>query len=574
MNHWDWLVIIVYIIILIGIALYLTRYQRDITDYYLAGKKVKWWQSGLSTMATQLSAISFVSAPAFVALKQGGGLKWLCYEFGVPLALVLVMAIIIPTLHRGKFISIYEYLEVRYDQNTRTLVSILFQIGRGLATAVAVLAGGIILSTALSISTTSAIILIGVVTIIYDVLGGIRIVILSDVLQMMIILVGIIVCGVAALYLVGWEASWAALSPERFKILDFKHWGISPEGQYSFWPMLIGGFFLYASYYGCDQSQVQRELTVRTVDGVRKSLLVNAFGRFPVVLMYCMLGVFIGAAIASPESLMHMASVLNVDAATISQQLQNDPDRMVPMFILSYLPHGLIGFIFVAIMSALMSSLDSGLNSLSAVTIRDIYQKYVKRDGTERHYLFASKICTFLWGLFCVLTAIAFIHTGEATRQTTLVLINAVGSLLYGPILAAFLLGMLTRWASARTVKLGILAGILVNVHLWIFTPISWLWWNVTGFIAVFAIAFAFSIRRITKKEAIARGIEFDKEEGAEEGEDGTGEPEGKEKGKGRDEKEEGEGVTSKIKWPTIYIMVGLYTLLIIAVSYFIEKLT
>ena len=133
------------------------------------------------------------------------------------------MAIIIPILHRGKFISIYEYLEARFDGSTRTMVSVLFQIGRGLATAVAVLAGGIILSTALSISTTSAIILIGVVTIIYDVLGGIRIVILSDVLQMMIILVGIIVCGGAALYLVGWEPAWATMDPERFKILDFKH---------------------------------------------------------------------------------------------------------------------------------------------------------------------------------------------------------------------------------------------------------------------------------------------------------------------------------------------------------------
>ncbi|MFQ5772427.1 MAG: sodium/solute symporter [bacterium] len=475
----DWLVIIAYMILIVGIALYLTRSQHDLEDYYLAGKTVKWWQSGTSTMATQLSAVSFVSAPAFVALKDGGGLKWLCYEFGIPLALILVMAIIIPTFHRRNYISIYEYLEERFDSGTRTLVSLLFQLGRGLATAVAVLAGGLILSTALAISTTSAIILIGVVTVIYDVLGGIRVVILSDVLQMMIIVVGIVICGGVALYLVGWNTGITSLAQERFQILDFKHWGVSAEGSYAFWPMLIGGIFLYASYYGCDQSQVQRELTVGNVDNVRKSLLVNVFGRFPLVLLYCFMGIFIGAVLASPGALSHVASVMNLDVSTVNQMLQKDPDRMVPIFIFSYLPPGIIGFIFVAIMAALMSSLDSGLNSLSAVTMRDFYQKYIKPDANPKYYLRTSKIITLFWGIFCLTAAVFLANSGGATQHTTIVLINAVGSLLYGPILAAFLLGMLTKWSTATGVKMGIAAGILVNIYLWIFTPVSWLWWNV-----------------------------------------------------------------------------------------------
>ena len=155
MNYLDWLVILIYIIIVIGIAILIMRTQRDTEDYYLAGRRIKWWQSGASTMATQLSAISFVSAPAFVAVKEGGGLKWLCYEFGVPLALILVMAVIIPILHQHHYVSIYEYLERRFDSGTRSLVSLFFQVGRALATAVAVLAGGLILSTALSISSHS-----------------------------------------------------------------------------------------------------------------------------------------------------------------------------------------------------------------------------------------------------------------------------------------------------------------------------------------------------------------------------------------------------------------------------------
>jgi len=489
LNFLDWGVIFFYVAVIIGAGFSFARTQKTIQDYYLGGRNVLWWQSGLSTMATQLGAISFVSAPAFVAVKEGGGLKWLAYEFGVPLALILVMAVLLPTFHRAGVISIYEYLESRFDEGTRTLVSLFFQIGRGLATAVAVLAGGLILSTAFGISTASAIIAVGVITILYDVLGGIRVVIFTDVIQMAIILVGILLCGGVALSLVGWSGAWASLEPERLQILDFSRAGLTAEGTYAFWPMIIGGFFLYASYYGCDQSQVQRELTVGSIDNVRKSLLVNAFGRFPIVLLYCVMGVFVGAAVAEPSFLERAGDTLGLGKDGVRAALTRDPDRLVPMFIMTYLPHGLIGFIFVAILSALMSSLDSALNSMSAVTVRDFYQRYWKKDGDERHYLVASKICTMFWGVFCVGFALLFAASPEATRQTTIVLINAIGSLLYGPILATFILGMTTRWAAPRGTKIGVVAGVGLNLVLWQWTPVSWLWWNFTGFAATVLVA-------------------------------------------------------------------------------------
>jgi SSS family transporter len=540
MNFLDWGVIAIYLVMIVGAGAIVGRSQSTISDYYLAGRTVRWWQSGLSTMATQLGAISFVSAPAFVVLKEHGGLKWLAYEFGVPLALILVMAIIIPLYHRSGVISIYEYLEDRFDEGTRAIVSVLFQIGRGLATAVSVLAGGLVLSTALGISTPAAIIGIGAVTIVYDVLGGIRIVILSDVIQMLIIFAGIVACGGVALYLAGWGPAWAALEPERLRILDFRQWGLTPEGAYAFWPMTIGGFFLYASYYGCDQSQVQRELTVGNVDNVRKSLLVNALGRFPVVLSYVLMGVFVGAVVAAPLFPEDAARAIGSSPDSLSAALQRDPDRMVPMFILTYLPHGLIGFIFVAILSALMSSLDSALNSMSAVTIRDFYQRYWKRDAVERHYLLASKLCTLIWGIFCVGFALLFAATPEATRQTTIVLINAIGSVLYGPILAAFLLGMLTRWAGPSGVKRGVVAGVILNLALWQFTEISWLWWNLTGFAGTVLVAAALS----GWEEAPARKVSL-------------GPPE-----------------ASRFNWPMIYVWIAVYFLLIVGLCRIIETTT
>ncbi len=501
----DWIVISIYFAALLWFAWYLGRGQRTAGSYYLADRKIPWWQSGFSTMATQLGAISFVSAPAFVAMKEGGGLKWLGYELGVPIGILIVMLFILPILHSRQYISIYEYLEERFDSGTRTLVSILFQLGRGLATAVTVLAGGLIISTAIpSLTTLEAILVIGAITVLYDMMGGIKVVIVSDFLQMMIIIVGIAVCGYAAFSLVGWHTTWATISPERLKILDFSNWGVVKGQDYGFWPLLFGGIFLYASYYGTDQSQVQRELSVGGVRDVRRSLILNAFGRFPVVLSYCLMGVFVGAVFLKPDTLSTIAHALGSDAASIQQALSKSPDRMVPMFILTFLPVGVVGFLFVAILSAMMSSLDSAINSLSAVTMRDFYKRFLKPEASDRHYLLISKFFTVMWGAFCVVAAALFAIAPDATRETTIVLINAVGSLLYGPILAAFLLGILTKRVQAGAVKLGVVAGITGNVLLWRFTPISWLWWNVAGFIVSWTVAYAASYVSVSE-QAIAR---------------------------------------------------------------------
>ncbi|MFQ5875059.1 MAG: sodium/solute symporter, partial [Dehalococcoidia bacterium] len=419
MNLVDWAVIVGYSLVLLGMGYFISKRQRNLQDYYLGGRNVKWWHAGLSTMATQLGAISFISAPAFVALKGGGGLKWLEYEFGVPLAMIFLMVFIIPVYHRARVTSIYEYLESRFDSTTRAFVSLLFQISRGLATAVAVLAIGIVISTALGLPLWIAILAIGAVTIIYDAMGGIRVVILSDVIQMLVILVGVVVVSAVAYSMAGgWGEILRTFDPTRLRVLDFAGLGWGRTQEYSFWPMVLGGFFLYASYYGCDQSQVQRELSVGHLDGVRRSLLFNAVGRFPMVVLYCFMGVFIGAfAIGNPEFL--------------SQIPANEPDRLVPLFVLTYLPHGVIGFIFVAILAASMSSLDSALNSMSAALNRDLYQRYLKPEANEAHYMFVSKLFTIFWGIFVI--AFAFVFAG--TQRTTIEAINMVGSILYGPIL-------------------------------------------------------------------------------------------------------------------------------------------
>lgn len=486
MELFDFLLVGIYVAFLIGMGIYLNRRQESPEDYYVGGRTVPWWASGTSTMATQLGTISFVSAPAFVALKDvkdGGGLGWLAYEFGVPLALIFIMIYLIPIYHRARVISIYEYLKKRFDPTTQVYVALLFQISRGLATGVAVYTIGFVVAIFFGEVDPSRVwpyvIAIGVVTIIYDALGGIRAVIWSDVVQMVILVLGIFILTIEAYTEVGGFVPLLkvyTVDPERFRILQFS-WGYGSGDQYAFWPMLIGGFFLYIAYYGCDQSQVQRELSVGSVDNVKRSLMLNAIGRFPVVFFYCLMGLFIGSFALLRPGFKEMIPA-------------DHPDWMVPLFIVTYLPTGLVGLMFIAVLAAAMSSLDSALNSMSASSMRDIYVPYVRPHASDRHYLLMSKLFTVAWGIF----TIAFAFVVPFISDTVIEAINKVGSLLYGPIFAAFFLGIFIRWATPLGVKLGVTVGIGVNLYLWLGVPaLSWLWWNVIGMVVAVLTGLAVS---------------------------------------------------------------------------------
>jgi SSS family solute:Na+ symporter len=504
MTFYDFAIVAVYVAFLLGMSIYFNRRQENLEDYYVGGRSVRWWASGLSTMATQLGTISFVSAPAFVGLKSvhdGGGLGWLAYEFGVPLAMVFIMVFLLPIYYRARVISIYEYMEKRFDSSTRVYVSLLFQLSRGLATGVAIYTIGFVVAIFFGQADPKRVwpyvIAIGVITIIYDAVGGIRTVIWSDVIQMGVLLVGIFVLLAEAYMDVGGLGPMLgayAHNALRFRILDF-HWGYGSGQDYAFWPMLLGGFFLYISYYGCDQSQMQRVISVASLDDARRSLLLNAFGRFPVVFLYCFMGLVLGGFTLLTPSF-H------------SQIPPGHPDWMVPLFIVHYLPPGLVGFVFVAILAAAMSSLDSALNSMSAATVRDLYQPYVRPQASERHYLIVSKLFTVFWGIF----TIAFAFVVPAISETVIEAINKVGSLLYGPIFAAFFLGILTHWATSKGVKAGVSAGIAMNLSFWMCVPkLSWLWWNAIGM--VFALLTAFVVSKLFP--ASKRAVELSAEEPA-----------------------------------------------------------
>jgi SSS family solute:Na+ symporter len=467
MTYLDWSIIALYAGGMVALGWWVGRRQKTSEDYYLAGRRLGWFPIGVSTMATQLSAVSFLSAPAFVGLRPGGGLIWLGYELAVPLAMVLLMGVLYPVFRSLRVVSVYETLEHRYDVRVRVLVSLVFQISRGLATGVTIYAAAIVVAVSTSIPLWVTIVLIGVVAIVYELFGGIHIDILSDTIQMIVLFVGILIVGASALHMVGgWAAVTELVAPERFKALDFTAHGLGDGNDFGFWPLLIGGFFLYLSYYGSDQSQVQRGLSARSLDACKGSLLFNGFFRFPVVLVYCTVGLILGAFVSANPSFSSLLPEGNVD-------------YMVPIFIREMLPPGVVGFVFIAIMAAAMSSLDSSINSLSAASLEDVYKKLVRRAPSAVEEMRLSKAFTLLWGVFCV----GFAFKVGSISPTVLESINKIGSTFYGPIFAVFLLGIVTRRARSVGAMAGLAGGVALNLSLWVFAPsVSWLWWNAFGF--------------------------------------------------------------------------------------------
>ncbi|MCD4692697.1 MAG: hypothetical protein K8R79_07280, partial [Calditrichales bacterium] len=376
MNIVDWGIVAVYILLLISVSYRVGKEFKNDRDYYLGGKKVHWFPVGISTMATQLSTNSMLGAPPFVAFSVGGGLVWLQYELSVPLAMIVVMVFLIPFFRKAKVISIYEYLELRLGPKTRTSLSIIFQFFVAFGTGVTIYGISLVLQTVLDIPFAAAVLLLGVVTVIYDTLGGMKSVILSDVMQMTILVLGIIFISYYAVSLTGGlDAVFKNFDPQRLRAIDFSGNGLGDNATFSFLPMLFGGLFLYVSYYGCNQTQAQRQLSTKNLDDTYMSLFLNGVLRFPIVLGYTFLGVAIGAFAVVNEKFISMLPTHESFVNGVIQQAPNY-NTAVPVFVLNYLPHGIIGLIIVALFAAAMSSLDSTLNSLSATTVHDVLGRH------------------------------------------------------------------------------------------------------------------------------------------------------------------------------------------------------
>lgn len=464
MNYFDYAIITLYFIGLLYMG-YSFKQQSSKQDYFLGGRSMGWKPLSLSIMATQLSAISFVSAPAFVGLREGGGLIWLSYELALPLAMLLLLWNLLPALHRSGVVSVYDYLEKRFDRSSRLLISAVFQISRSFATGIMIYAVSIILQGTIGLALWQSLLLIGVITIIYSLQGGMKAVVYGDAIQMVIIILGTAACLRFGLYHIGgWDAFTQAVDPERLKAIDFSSTGFDGQG-FGFWPMVIGGLVLYASYYECDQSEAQRSLSAKNTTDLKKMIMTASLVRFPITILYCTAGLVIGTfALNTPTFLAQIPA--------------DSPDWMMPLFIVNYMPNGLIGLLLVAILAAAMSSLSSAINSLSAVTLED-FCRYTGKSFKDDEYVVYARYAGVFWGSVTLLLSF---FAGDIA-PTVIEAINKIGSVFYGPVLACFLLGFADKRIFAIHINVGLIVGVFTNIVCWLFIPeVFWFWWNAIGF--------------------------------------------------------------------------------------------
>lgn len=476
MTAFDLGIVAAYLLGVLALSAWVASSQRSVEDYFVAGRRLPWWALAVSTAATQSSANSFIGIPAFVALVPGGGLTWLQYELAVPLAIGVVMALFTPALRGRGVVSVYEYLEWRFDRATRLLLSAVFLVSRSAATGVALYAAALVVEVITGLPLAACVLLTGALTVVYDAMGGMRAVVWTDTVQMALMVAGIGICTWQALELVGgWHSAWAAMEPLRLRALDLAP-GVGDGSRAPLWGLVVGGFVLYVAYYGVDQTQVQRQLSASSVTQARAVLAANAIGRFPLTLAYVAMGVAIGAAYA-------------YDATLQAAIPPGRWDALVPRFIELHVPSGLRGLLVAAILAAAMSSLDSALNGLSAATMRD----FIEPRLDPRHRLLAARATTLTWGAVIIAVALHAGDLGSSVVET----INRVGAMFYGPLLAAFGCAILDRRATGAGVRWGVAVGLGVNGVLWLAAgpALFWMWWNVSG-LAAAALTSALVSRR------------------------------------------------------------------------------
>jgi Na+/proline symporter len=539
----DWIVFVAWLVSLVSYGLYRGRGSNTVDKYLLAGKSMPWYAMGLSILATQASAVTFISTTG-----QGyvDGMRFAEFYFGLPIAMVILSATAVPIFHRAKVYTAYEYLEKRFDSKTRALASIIFLVQRGLAAGIGLYAPAVALSDVLGWSDRWITVVIGALVVIYTATGGIKALTWADVQQMTMIFVALVVSLFVVLHALPHNVSFfdavhLAGAAGRLNIVDL-HFDLN--NRYNLWSGLIGGGFLALAYFGCDQSQVQRYLTGKSIAQSRLSLLFNAVVKIPMQLFILFIGamVFVLSLFAPSPMIFHPLEAAEAaksaswqpvqegyqkafeerrqaayrlahatgnpaalsdfrqaqsaftgsrqQALDIVQKLHggekfDDTNYIFLSFIKRYLPVGLIGLLIGVIFSASMGSTSGEINSLATVSVVDIYARYIARDRCDRHYLIASRVLTAFWGAF----AVAFAALGSRGFGALIERVNIVGSLFYGGLLGVFVLAFFCKRVGGTAAFWGVLAGEAAIFAAALFTNVSFLWYNVIGSVVVVAVA-------------------------------------------------------------------------------------
>ena len=545
MHLLDWAIIAAYLVYVVWHGLLMTRGTGNAEGYFLAGRNLPWWAVGLSVMATQMSAITLVGTTGQAYVD---GTRFIQFYYGLPLAMVILCVTAVPFFYRARVFTAYEYLEQRFDAKTRTLASFCFLVSRGLGAGVIIAAPSVILAIVLGWHEVVTIFAIGLTTTVYTMSGGVQAVTWTDVKQMVVIIGGIILCVVITISqfpdgVTLSDGLFIAGAAGKLETIDFS---FDLQERYTVWSGLFAALFLFLAYFGCDQSQVQRYLTSRSVDEGRTSLLMSAILKIPLQFLILLVGVLIfvfynfqappvafntvesdRAAAAKPEefarienqfSAAHAArreaafalasgekqsadpalralyaeSNQNFDrsrraagefiASTNQLAAFNDVNYVFPQYILANMPIGIVGLIIAAIMAAAMSSVAAELNSLATASTIDFYERHLRPASSQAEMVRFGRFATLLWGVFACIVATFATNLGSLIE-----VVNRFGSFFYGSLLGVFVLAFGVPRATGTGAFYGLIGGMVAVWMASIYTDIAFLWFNVVG--CVFTVA-------------------------------------------------------------------------------------
>lgn len=555
----DWIIMLGTLFFIVSYGVWKTRGSKNIEGYLLGGKASNWWTIGLSVMATQASAITFLSTPGQAYME---GMGFVQFYFGLPLAMIVISTVFIPLYFKLKVYTAYEFLESRFDNKTRLLTASLFLLQRGLAAGITIYAPAIILSQIIGWNLNFTILFIGALVIIYTVSGGTKAVSQTHKHQMAVIFLGMfIACG----FLIAYLTNFLSLSNGieiagvmgKMEVID---WDFDPGSRYNIWSGILGGFFLQLSYFGTDQSQVQRYLSGRSIRESRLGLMFNGLMKIPMQFFILFVGILVFLfyqfvmpplhfnqinieqvkqseyaaqyheleikqkmvfeekqklieqypTTTQPEQLKKQIQNYHIQERALMQDSKNlikkanpkavteDDDYIFITFVVNFLPIGIIGLLLAVIFSAAMSSTSAELNALASTTTVDLYKRNIKKDGDEKHYLNRSKLFTLFFGLF----AIGFAAMANLF-DNLIEAVNILGSLFYGTILGVFLVAFFFKSIKGNAVFIAALISQIIIVVLYILNrtaiiEVGYLWYNLIA--PTLVIAFAFVIQSFVNR--------------------------------------------------------------------------
>ncbi|MGO9232336.1 MAG: sodium:solute symporter [Bryobacteraceae bacterium] len=550
MRALDWVVLLASLVSIVAYGLYRSRGSNTVDRYLLAGKTMPWYAMALSIMATQASAITFIST---TGQSYTDGMRFVQAYFGLPIAMIVVSAVVVPVFYRARVYTAYEYLENRFDAKTRALASVIFLCQRGLSAGLTIYAPAIVLSVILGWPERATTLLMGATVVTYTVIGGIKAVTWSDVQQMGVIVLGLLIALITVVVMLPHSVSFgdAVFLAGAAGRLNAVTTNFDWNDRFNIWSGLIGSTFLFLSYFGCDQSQVQRYLTGRSIAESRLSLLFNAVAKIPMQFFILFIGamVFVFYVFVEPpvlfqhteleriaqvseyrrvETRYHEAFERRRDAALALAQAHragegaarvrglaeyrgaqqsleaaradaahlveanggekgfSDTNYIFLSFVTRYLPAGIVGLVIAVIMAATMSASSGEINSLATVTVVDLYRRHFRRGASDHHYLTASRWATLFWGVY----AVAFAGWGKRLGSL-IVAVNVVGSLFYGSLLGCFVVAFAFKRVGGTAVLLGMLTGEAAIFWVFLRGSISYLWYNVIGCVVVVTVALA-----------------------------------------------------------------------------------